>query len=46
MFQLPPVFPRTVPEHRHLRSWTNARVVKQQLNFQNSQMRGAANLLG
>lgn len=45
MFQLPPVFPRTVPEHRHLRSWTDARLVKQQLNTQNSQMREEADQL-
>ena len=47
MFQLPPVFPRTVPKHRQFRSRTDARLGKEQLNNQSiSQMREAADLLG
>lgn len=47
MFRLPPVFPRTVLEHRQFRSRTEARLGKQQLNTESvSQVREAAGPLG
>lgn len=45
MFQLLALFSRTVPEHRHLRSWTNAWVVNSSPTPKTLRVRGAADLL-